>query len=448
MKASDILTLMFLELILGFFGYIIADIIGILIFCTIIAYILFTIICWLKYGKKYGVYRLPAFCMHIFNSKGELIASFKGDDWTVLETPLPLTHKERLKIKIRDESGEETEKVLELDYHKIYRDYLDKALKNIIPDPKHNPTSSSSKQLLEQETLKEPKTLTFDDVVENALSRIGDTKSYLEFQKLSYEDKLRIAKLMRNILASYLFEEEKLRVYKITSLTNEIYLLWIAQSEPQQYYTYTEKQYFKKWKVWLSRKGLPVIEAWGAEMRTPYKGKLTPITYEIEGQELKAYFCMPIQDERYRYLRILLMQQYDIIASAVSKYVEDILEALPYTSRIDLIMKEMDVYKQEVEIYREGIQQIYGELSELSSMVYRNFALVSQLSGVLARLPIPKETKQKLSELGISFEEQKSKLQQIAGTLKRLVIREKEEKPKVEIEKLEPTKEKEETKIE
>jgi len=447
MKAIDVLTFIFLEIILAFFGYIIADMIGVLIFCTIIAYILYTIICWIRYGKKYGVYKLPAFCMHIFNSKGELIASFKGDDWTVLETPLPLTSTERLKIKIKDESGRETEKILELNYYKIYRDYLDKALKNIIPDPKHNPTSSSSKQLLKEETLKESKELTFDDVVRNALSRSGDMESYVKFQELSYEDKLRIAKLMRNILASYLFEEEKLRVYKITSLTNEIYLLWIAQSEPQQYYTYTEKQYFKKWKVWLSRKGLPVIEVWGAEMRTPYKGRLMPITYEIEGQELKAYFCMPIQDERYRYLRILLMQQYDIIASAISKYVEDILEALPYTSRIDLIMKEIEVYKEEVEIYREGIHQIYGELSELSNMIYRNFALVSQLSGILANVPLPKETKQKLAELGVSFEEQKSKLQQLTSTLKRLVTR--EEKPKqIEIEKIGQTKEKEETKVE
>jgi hypothetical protein len=451
MRVSDILTFIFLASILGLFGYIIADIVGLIVFSTIIAYILFTIVCWIKYGRKYGVYRLPAFCMYIFNSNGELIASFKGDDWTVLENPLPLTYKETLTVKVRNKQGQEEEKTLDLDYNKMFEEFMDNALKTIIPDPKPPEDDNPSSATTTQKVKREPYKLTFEKVVENAIRASRKWKLLSMIENLPYEEKLLWAQLMRKILASHLIVRESLKVYKITSLTNEIYLIWVAQAEPQQYYTYSEKHYFKKWKVWLSRKGLPVIEAWGAEMRTPYKGKLMPITYEIQGYQLKCFFCMPIQDERYRYLRLLLMQQYEIIASAVSKYIQEMLDALPYISRIDLITKERDIYREEVEIYREGIQQIFGEISELSSIVYRAFSLVSQLSGLLATIPLPKETKQKLSELGITVEEQKSRLERLASAVKSLIIREKKEegtKPEsgIEIKKAE-SKEGEGTKI-
>jgi len=444
MKISDLFIFIFLALVLGFFGYIIADIIGAIIFATIVTYFFFTIICWIKYGKKYGVYRLPAFCIEIYNSAGELIAGFKGDDWTVLENPVPITSKESLTVKVKKEDNTMEEKILELDYRKMLREYVDKALQNIIPNPEKYNSNPINPETQKAQTIVTEK-MTFEKALENAVRKTGDLELLQEIQKLSYEEKVMLAKLMRQLLACHLIPVENLKVYKITSLTNEVFLFWIAQAEPQQYQTKTEKTYFRKYKVWLSRKGLPVVEVWGAEMRTSFKGKLMPITYEIQGYELKCFFCLPIQDERYRYLKLLLMQQYDIIASAISKYVQEMLEALPYITRVDLLTKECEVYKEEVEILREGIQRIYGEISELSGMIYSSLALVTQLSGLLTKIPLPKETKEKLAQLGYAVEEQKGRIEKLAGAIKRLIVGKTEEKPKpIEIEKIE-TKEKEET---
>jgi len=422
MNVKEVARVFLLMLIWGFIGFFLGGILGMILIGFLFTFFSHILICRIIYGKTYGAYKIGPFACHIFDSKGNVIASFKGDDWVVVEKPISLIHKQTLEIqknlKTNPRASEETKKIT-IDYTKKLWEFLNIFTKRQIPD------AEPIEQVSKDKKNNNPSQLTKIDLkIEDALRKTGfDEKLLLSFRSLDNEKKKLFVKIARRILASMIISSEPLKVYKIASLSNGVFMYWIGHSEPPSYFTYKHKQYFRKWRSFLPwQKGMPVVEMWGSELRD---------VYDIEGVELRGLFCMPIQDERYRELKGLLIQSYEIIASALTSLTEDILPALPYISRIGLILTEREMFKQEKEIFKEGMISVHQELSEMYSMLNTAIKLATKVVGAEGVVVSP-QTRKAIADLGVTMKEiekKKGKIERIMDTVKGLTKEETTTKP-------------------
>jgi len=407
MDTDELLPLIFVNVVFDLIAYLSGGLLLAIITFLVVSYITLFIIRYFKYGRRIGKYKLAPFACYIFDDKG-LLASFKGTDWEVIDEPTELiSAKVRYKeYDSKSKSFKKDEVETEIDYLKIYKNVLQKFLTRLIPDPA-NPGEGYSGEL------------TLDDLIKN----YREPELYNKYKQLSLEDKKKLVEFMRAALASQLGLEPLPKLYQIASLSNGVFIYWFANGQPAEYYTYPSKQLFKKWKIVPWIRGFPVVEMWGVEI----KGKR-----EIRGKLLRCLICMPIQDERYRKEKSLNIKRYTIIASALTNYTSKILDILPYIDSIELLRKERDKYKEEVEVYRQGIMQIYADIGVVANSWFSAMRLLSKVSGAVSTMPtIPKEIKDELQELLPKIEKGKSRFERIKAVLSKLKGKEEEEEEEV-----------------
>lgn len=408
-----------LFVIIGFFtivGFLVGGLTGALITPILVGWLTYLIMMRFKYGKPYGIYKLAPFACKIYDEKGRLIGSFKGTDWTEVEEPIPLMTREKFEIRkydVETKSFKESDEVIEVDYAQSFKNVLNFFLNEIIPPPEKN--ESNPAQPATQSAILKP-------TLETLIKQLGKDELKVKYKQMTYEEKVAIHELIKEIIATKLLMEYPPKVYKLASLSNGVFIYWFAQGEPAEYYSYMSKQSFKKWKTVPWRRGFPVVEMWGVEL------KEIRIIHDIE---LKCLLCMPIQDERYKRLKSLLLQKYTIIASALATYTKEILDALPYMAFFNLIQTERDRYLEEKEVYKEGLIKIYADIGSLSSWFFTAISLLSQVSGAISANPeIPEKIKKQLSALIPSMEEKKTMIEKIGEKVRQLTAEKVETQPK------------------
>ena len=409
-KEEKLLALIFL-IIYGLIGIYAFGIFFGILFALFFTWFTHIIICRVIYGKTLGT-KLSPFATHIFDSKGNLIASFKGDDWYAIERPQPLTKKQEIKVKFEksnpnttvlfeEEKKEVKEEKFTIDYFKKYLEFLDLYASKFIPEDLNK----------------------LNDFIEDTIRRVHeDVKLCKDFQSLNEATKLLFLKLVKSLLKSLLMTGEPLKIYKIVSLSNNVFIYWIAQGEPAEYYSYRTKQKFRKWRSWLPwQKGMNVVEMWGVEIDE---------IHEISGVELRTLMCLPIQDETYRELKNFTLQKYEVIAGSLARFTQEVMPMLPYFDELELKLAELKALKIERDTYKDGLQDLYKAVTEMSMLVSQAINLASKIAGNIPP-SLSEETKKQLRDFGIikgALEERKGKVERITEKISSLV---KEEQPKI-----------------
>lgn len=403
---DEFIPTLFVALVFGFIALLLGPLSSAIVVAIVFAIIALIIVRKIKYGKSYGIYQVSPFACDIFDERGWLLVSFKGTDWRMMEEPSELvTTKAKIKKYDydRERFGDENQ-IVEIDYLKEYKKVLDMFLEGIVP----NPT---------KEVVPNPNIATLDTVIKN----IRDDELWLKYKNLSYEQKMDIAKLMRSALAVELSSASPPKVYKIASLSNQVFIYWFAFGQPAEYYTSRSKRFFKKWRsplFWI--RGFPVVEMYGAELKEMRM---------IENIQLRTLICMPIQDEKYRREKSLNIRRYGLLSSALATYTQTILEVLPYLAHFDLVAVERQKYKEEKEVYKQGITSIYADISSVSALWTSAMSLLSKVAGYVVTAPgIPEDIKRQFKELMPAITEEKGKIEKIAEKVKGYVT----EKPKEE----------------
>jgi len=398
MERDEWIGLFILWTFFGLIGYSLAggELWGLVFACLIVTFPGLVIIRYFKYNKKYGLYRLPPFACHIYDESG-LLASFKGKDWTLDEAPKELVTEKTLRIKkynVEEERFENQNQTIELNFLDEYYKLLDEFLKQFISNPGEGEQS-----------------------LDFLIKKTGNPTLIAQYQKLTAEEKINVAELARALLALRFGLATPPKVYPIASLTNGVYIYWFAFAPPNEYATYRTKQVFRKWNIvpWVS--GFPVVEMWGKE---------TNELMMIGGRQLRIILAMPLQDENYRKEKYLNIKKYSIIASALSVYTEKVLDALPTLAFLDLIQRERDRYKEEKEIYKQGLLQTTADIAAVSSTLVTALSMVSRAAGAISKLPeVPESIKKELERVVPLVSEEKSRLERIKERLTSLVTGEK-----------------------
>lgn len=425
---EKILILLFL-FIYGLIGYATFRYIGAIVFSIVFTFITHVIVWRILYGGELG-FKLSPFACHVFDSNQNLIGSFKGDDWYAIEKPQSIMSKRVIKV-IRKKGGEEKEEIHVVDYFSKYLEFLDLYVKSrfvpvLTEDGLKDDNPNSAVQM------------TIEKKIEETLRRTyGDLKLYFKFSNLKPETKELFIKLTISMFKSLLMTGEPLKIYRIISLSNGVFIYWIAHSEPAEYYIYKKKQYFRKWRSWLPwQKGMNVVEMWGVELEE---------MHEVKGVPLRTLMCLPIQDESYREYKTFVLQKYEVIFSSLSKYIKDILPLLPYFEELELKLTELKSTQMQLDVLKEGIPELYKAVTEMSLLARKAISLASKFAESFPA--VSEETKAQLKEFGIltkKIEEKRGIIERVTEKVQSLT----KEKPVPPIERREevvPTEEKGET---
>ncbi|MGP3705225.1 MAG: hypothetical protein ACKD6O_08055 [Candidatus Bathyarchaeota archaeon] len=372
---------------------------GIVLACLIITFPVLLIIRYFKYSRKFGVLPLPPFACYIYDENG-LLGGFKGKDWQLVENPTDLITEKKLRVKKYDkERGEFDDKnsILELDFEEEYNKLLNEFLKQFIPDPDPNDDLNNTQSL------------------GYLIRKSGRMELLEQYNRLSMEQKINIAEVMRTLLALHFNLIGTPKVYQIASLTNGIYIYWFALALPHEYSTYRTKLFFRKWNIIPWRSGFPVVEMWGKEV--------AHFVQRIGNKELKVVLALPIQDEQYRKEKFFNIKKYSIFVDALGAYTKKILEAIPQLSAIELMKFEKEIAEEKAEIYRRGLDRAIASVTELSSLTMSALSLVSKASGIISKMPeVPESVKRELSTIIPEIEEKESRLKKLIEKTKGLIL--------------------------